>query len=109
MVMFEVKIPDIPTDQKPPRFYWRGRTYDRFVNGQWYTTGTLREDYSPAVTNPYKVDLQGKTPEHFVFSTGNTTFSLLYSPSQPIWVSRPGVTFTTPADTGKDIVAWHAY
>ena len=109
LVMFEVKTPDLPADQKPPRYYWRGRTYDRFVNGQWYTTGTVREDYSPAVTNPYNVDLQQKTPAHFVFSTGNTTFSLLYSPAQPIWVSRPGVTFTTLADASQDIVAWHAY
>ncbi len=109
LVMFEVKTPDIPAEQKPPRYYWRGRTYDRFVNGQWYTTGTVREDYSPAVTNPYHVDIQGKIPGHFVFSTGNTTFSLLYSPAEPIWVSRPGVTFTTPADASQDIVAWHAY
>ncbi len=40
---------------------------------------------------------------------GKTNFSLLYSPAQPIWVSRPGVTFAVPAEAGKDIVAWHAY
>ncbi len=108
-VMFEVETPDLPAEQQPPRYYWRGRTYDRFVNGQWHTTGTLREEYSPAVTNPFNVDTEGQTPAHFVFNTGNTNFSLLYSPAQPIWVSRPGVTFTTPADQSKDIIAWHAY
>ncbi len=108
-VMFKVEAPDLPFDQKPPRYYWRGRTYDRFVNGQWYTSGTVREDYSPAVINPFNVAILEKTPAHFVFSTGKTTFSLLYSPAEPIWVSRPGVTFAIPALDGKDIIAWHAY
>lgn len=108
-VMFTVQTPDIPFDQKPPRYYWRGRTYDRFVNGQWYTSGTVREDYSPAVVNPFNVAILEKPPAHFVFSTGKTTFSLLYSPAEPIWVSRPGVTFAIPALDGKDIIAWHAY
>ncbi len=109
LVMFEVEVPEIPFENRPPRFYWRGRTYDRFLNGQWYTSGTVREEYSPAVTNPFNVDTQEKEPAHFLFNTGDTTFSLLYSPAQPIWVSRPGVTFATPADAGQDIVAWHAY
>ncbi|HET6597480.1 MAG TPA: transglutaminase-like domain-containing protein [Anaerolineales bacterium] len=109
LMMFEVETPDLPFEEKPPRYYWRGRTYDRFLKGQWYTSGTVREEYSPAVTNPFQVDMQEKTPAHFVFNTGKTNFSLLYSPAQPIWISRPGVTFALPADVGKDIVAWHAY
>jgi transglutaminase-like putative cysteine protease len=109
LVMFQVQAPEIPTEEKPPRYYWRGRTYDRFVNGQWYTSGTERDEYSPAVTNPLQVDMTEKTPAHFVFNTGDTNFSLLYSPAQPIWVSRPGVTFAVPTGAGKDIVAWHAF
>ncbi len=62
-----------------------------------------------AVINPFNVAILEKTPAHFVFSTGKTTFSLLYSPAEPIWVSRPGVTFAIPALDGKDIIAWHAY
>ena len=34
LVMFEVEAPELPYEEKPPRYYWRGRTYDRFVNGQ---------------------------------------------------------------------------
>ena len=109
-VMFKVETPEnIPFEEKPPRYYWRGRTYDRFVNGQWYTSGTVREDYSPTVTNPYNVNIRELIPAHFVFNTGKTTFSLLYSPPEPIWVSRPGVTFISPAQSGKDLIAWHAY
>ena len=109
LVMFEVEVPDITFEERPPRYYWRGRTYDRFLNGQWYTSGTVRDEYSPAVTNPFNVDMQEKTPAHFLINTGDATFSLLYSPAQPIWISRPGVTFAVPAEEGKDVVAWHAY
>src|ERR1044071_5793485 len=39
LVMFRVETPEnIPLEEKPPRYYWRGRTYDRFVNGEWYTS-----------------------------------------------------------------------
>jgi transglutaminase-like putative cysteine protease len=55
------------------------------------------------------VKLREATPAHFVFSTGKTTFSLLYSPPEPVWVSRPGVTFVSPAQNSKDLIAWHAY
>jgi transglutaminase-like putative cysteine protease len=109
LVMFQVQAPDLPFEERPPRYYWRGRTYDRFVNGQWYTSGTVREDYSPAVTNPFNVSTEQRLASHFVFNTGKTNFSLLYSPALPIWISRPGVTFALPTDYGKDIVAWHAY
>ncbi len=109
LVMFRVETPDVNFDQRPPRYYWRGRTYDRFVNGQWYTSGTVREEYSPDLTNPFNVNMREAAPAHFVFDTGKTTFSLLYSPAEPIWVSRPGITFAIPAVNGKDIVAWHAY
>ncbi len=47
LIMFEVETPELPFEQKPPRYYWRGRSYDRFMKGQWYTTGTVRDEYSP--------------------------------------------------------------
>jgi transglutaminase-like putative cysteine protease len=108
-VMFEVKAPDIPFAQKPPRYYWRGRTYDSFINGQWYTTGTQREEYSPSVVNPFDVAILENPPAHFVFNTGDSSFSLLYSPSEPIWISRAGVTFSQGNEQVRDLVAWHAY
>ena len=109
-VMFTVQGPDnIPSEEKPPRYYWRGRTYDRFVNEQWYTSETVREDYTPSVTDPYHVNTAQMTAAHFVFNTGKTIFSLLYSPPEPIWVSRPGVTFVSPTENGEELIAWHAY
>jgi transglutaminase-like putative cysteine protease len=107
-VMFTVEVPELLTEATPPRYYWRGRTYDYFVKGQWYTTGTTREDYSPASGIATLINVEEQEPAHFAFNTGQATFSLLYAPAQPIWVSRPGSTLTIPADTGKDIVSWSA-
>jgi transglutaminase-like putative cysteine protease len=108
-IMFEVETPALSLDQKPPRYYWRGRTYDSFVNGQWYSTGTVREEYSPSVVNPFGVNTDTSTQGHFIFQTGDDSFSLIYSPAQPIWVSRTGLTFSQAGNEGKDLVAWHAY
>ena len=108
VVMFQVQAPELPVDQEPPRYYWRGRTYDTFVDGQWYTTGTLREEYSPATVNPLNLAVQEKPLARFIFNTADPV-SLLYSPAQPVWVSRPGITFSQPSETARDIVAWHAY
>ncbi len=108
-VMFTVEAPDLPLDERPPRYYWRGRTYDYFVKDQWYTTGTTRENYSPASEIPTLINVEQREPARFVFNTGQATFSLLYAPAQPVWVSRPGVIRTIPVDTGKDIVSWSAF
>jgi len=107
-VMFEVETPELPAGTRPPRYYWRGRTYDHFVNGQWYTTGTVRQEYSPGVVNPFNVDAQEQAPARFVFRTGETSLSLLYSPAQPVWISRPGITISMPAGSNADLIAWHA-
>lgn len=107
-IMFSVDVPDLPADERPPRYYWRGRTYDYFVNGQWYTTGTSREDYSPASDISSLISIEQREPARFVFNTGNTTFLLLYAPSQPVWVSRPGSVLTIPISTGKEIISWNA-
>lgn len=109
-IMFEVETPALPPALRPPRYYWRGRTYDYFVNGQWYTTGTERAEYSPSTLNPLNVaTLEEQPPARFVFNTGDSTFSLLYSPAQPVWVSRSGVTFSQPTEAGSDLIAWHAF
>lgn len=108
-VMFEVDVPDLAFNRKPPRYYWRGRTYDYFIGGQWYTTEIERQEYTPTTVNPSQVATLEQPPARFVFHTGDATFSLLYSPSQPIWVSRPGITFMETATTDRGVVAWHAY
>jgi transglutaminase-like putative cysteine protease len=107
-VMFEVQTPAPSEDQKPPRYYWRGRVYDYFVKDQWYTTGTTRQDFSAPEGVLPVADAQGSTPQRFVFNVGASKLTLLYGPSQPVWFSRSGSILTSPADGGNDIFSWTA-
>ncbi|MFT3891440.1 MAG: transglutaminase domain-containing protein [Anaerolineales bacterium] len=110
-VMFEVRVPDLSTEEKPPRYYWRGRTYDFYGGGQWYITGTTRADFSPRGNGPIVPNTEERNPQKFSFKVGDFRFSLLYGPSEPVWYSRPGSYLGAPADVeraDKDIVTWNA-
>ena len=106
-VMFEVSIPDLPIEDVPPRYYWRGRTYDYYVAGQWYMTGTAREEFSPLDNRLTFPNTSGRNPQEFGFTVGESRFSLLYAPSQPVWFSRPGSVLAAHADADKDVVSWN--
>ena len=107
-VMFEVKVPELSDEEKPPRYYWRGRTYDYFADRQWYMTGATREDFSPREVGPTLPNTGGRNPQKFSFWLGDSRFSLLYAPSQPVWFSRPGSYLAAPASIDKDVVSWNA-
>lgn len=107
-VMFRVETPELPFDQKPPRYYWRGRTYDYFSNGQWYMTGTERDEFSPTETRLDVSDSQFGISARFIFTVGESQLSLLYAPSQPVWVSRPSSFLASPAGSALDIYSWNA-
>lgn len=108
ILMFEVEVPELPFDQTPPRYYWRGRVYDHFSEDQWGTTGTTREAYSPLDQSTAISIVQTSESARFLFSAGEQRFSLLYAPSQPVWFSRPGSVLTSPTDEEKEITAWNA-
>lgn len=107
-IMFTVETPDLPLDQKPPRYYWRGRTYDYFTAGQWYITGTTREEFSPAAPSFAVADADANQPVRFAFTAGDSKFSLLYAPAQPVWFSRPGSYLASQADEALNITSWNA-
>ena len=107
-VMFRVQVPDVPSDQKPPRYYWRGYTYDYFTEGQWYTTGSSLADYSPAEALSIPLPIEVAEPSRFVFQTGEMTFSLIYAPSQPVWFSRRGSTRNLPAGGRQEVISWYS-
>lgn len=107
-VMFRVQAPDLPEGQKPPRYYWRGYTYDYFSGDQWYTTGSSLEDYSPADGLSVPLPLQVPGLARFIFRTGESTFSLVYAPSQPAWFSRQGSVRVLPAGGSKEVISLYA-
>ena len=108
ILMFKVEVPELPFEQTPPRYYWRGRVYDHFFNNEWFTTGATREAYSPLNQNITVSIEQQSDPARFLFSAGEQRFSLIYAPSQPVWFSRPGSVLTSPADEEKEVTSWNA-
>ncbi len=107
-LMFRVGAPELPSNQKPPRYYWRGYTYDYFEKGQWYTTGSSLQDYSPADTISIPLPINAEQPARFIFQTGELTFSLVYAPSEPVWFSRRGSTRNLPAGGRQEAISWYA-
>lgn len=107
-LMFRVQTPDLPSAQTPPRYYWRGRTYDFYWEREWYTTGTSLVDYSPAEEITPVTSARGADPALFLFQTGDLTHSLIYAPSQAIWFSRDGSTRNISAGDTEEVISWYA-
>jgi transglutaminase-like putative cysteine protease len=105
--MFNVQVPSLSSTERPPRYYWRGRVYDHFSNGQWYMTGTTRREFSPLDAGIPVSDAEGKIVRRFAFSAGESRFSLIYAPAEPVWISRPATYLTTPAGANDDVVTWN--
>ena len=108
-IMFQVEVPELALEQKPPRYYWRGRVYDHFSRDQWYITGNARQDFSPTNTGLNIPDTENGTLAHFIFTAGASRISLTYAPAQPVWMSRPGSILASPAgDAALNISSWNA-
>ena len=109
-LVFIAHAPDLPTDQEPPRYYWRGHVYDLFSKGAWHTTGTSQDDFSPvALPPPSSADPSAQDIARFGFQVGESKMSLLYEPAQPIWVSRSGTRLTSSTEAEeKEVIAWNA-
>jgi transglutaminase-like putative cysteine protease len=106
-VVFTVKAPTL--SESPPRYYWRGFVYDHYDNNQWKNTFPQNEDFEPSNEFLPITDSAGRTATRFIITT-QIKQSLLYTPTQPSWVSRPGQIRITMNEMGeRDIAAWFAY
>lgn len=79
-----------PEERKPvgTRYYWRARAYDTYRNGQWLSTEARSHDFNPQVDSIEPVDTEGRWTGTFEVIAASP-ISTLFSPSQPLWVSRP--------------------
>jgi transglutaminase-like putative cysteine protease len=105
-VLFTVKVPAL--GKSPPRYYWRGFIYDYNNNDQWKNSFPVNEDFEPSDEFLLITDSAGRTAARFTITT-QIKQSLLYTPTQPSWVSRPGQIRTMNNERGeRDIAAWFA-
>jgi transglutaminase-like putative cysteine protease len=105
-VIFSVR--PLSTENMLPRYYWRARIYDHYEKGQWSSTSTAKEEFSPNQTNLLIPDKEMRTLSDFIF-TNEIKNSILYSPEQPVWVSRSSqILFYLTPDEQVDVAAIRA-
>jgi len=80
-----------PEDVPPGvRFYWRARVYDRYIDGQWLSTLTQSEQYTPEELSSYKFTIeQARYQGYFEIVTADV-MTTLFAPAQPVFFSAPG-------------------
>ena len=105
-VLFSVEAPEI--EEKLPRYYWRGYVYDLYQNFDWYAAGGVSEEFSPSNSELRIPDSGDRVKASFTFRI-ETQQSLLYTATQPVWVSRPGrIQIVTTESGEQDLLAWAA-
>ncbi len=104
--IFRVDLPDNLLNA--PRLYWRGRTFDTYNGISWSSAPAQRGAYSPATEDLVIPD--NAVREVFTFNIHNEIKqSLMYAPSQPVWVSLSGSLLSQPTPDGaRDIIAFRA-
>lgn len=104
--IFRVDLPDNLLD--PPRLYWRGRTFDTYNGISWSSAPAPRGAYSPPLEDLIIPDSASR--EVFTFTIHNEIKqSLMYAPSQPVWVSLSGSLLSQPTPDGaRDIIAFRS-
>ncbi|HUI89326.1 MAG TPA: transglutaminase domain-containing protein [Anaerolineales bacterium] len=90
-------------------YYWRGRVYDVYADGQWSNSSASSLDFQPAAQNLNLVNFQNRVEAQFQFTMQLPGENLLYAPSEPVWVDQPGSVIVTSAGGGQDDpMAWFA-
>jgi transglutaminase-like putative cysteine protease len=98
-ILFTVLVPRSAKDL--PRLYWRGRTYDKYEDGNWSTTADTTEKFSPDNDKLVPADTVYGVPDTFYFTTYITNQSLLYLIPDLTWISRSGEYKYFPVEGNK--------
>jgi transglutaminase-like putative cysteine protease len=105
-VLFSIQAPEF--DEKQPRYYWRGYVYDLYQGYTWYSAAGASEEFSPSNEELFIPNADERVTGSFIFRT-EIEQSLLYTATEPVWVSRPGRVQVITTETGEqDLLAWAA-
>lgn len=73
------------------RFYWRGRSYDTYVNGQWTSKIDNRIAVEPGIWSFPTPDYIGRTQVDLSYTIYQDQIFTIYAPSQPVALSSPAL------------------
>ncbi|MGD0879143.1 MAG: transglutaminase-like domain-containing protein, partial [Anaerolineales bacterium] len=71
-----------------PRFYWQVRSYNFFLNDQWYTRDASDMPFQPG-GKPLPLAFPVKLTGEFTFTSLVANLAVLITPGNPVWVSHP--------------------
>jgi transglutaminase-like putative cysteine protease len=92
-----------------PRFYWRGRVYDQYSDGQWSTLPASTNAFNPQGGDLAIPDAKDRSAAQLQFTSQFPSQSLLYGPSQPVWFDHPALILAEQPEVGVyDIFSWEA-
>lgn len=89
------------------RYYWRGRVYDNYKGGQWSNSPVSTLRFLPNGNDLIIPNSNNRSEISLRFTIQFPIQSLIYAPSQPVWIDRPGSIVKTQTDTTiNDILYW---
>jgi transglutaminase-like putative cysteine protease len=104
--IFRATVPqDVPDGV---RLYWRARTYETYDNGKWESGSYKSYPFDPQAENLPVWLGAGRWLGRFKIMSA-VPIATLFTPAQPIWVSRSGkVEYTINSDKTVDISSFDA-
>jgi transglutaminase-like putative cysteine protease len=105
---FRIRVPLGETDYRTgaplyntvDRYYWRVRSYDFFLNDQWYTRNATNTHFDPGQTS-IPVAAPVKLTGEFAFTSLVANLAVLVTPAGSVWVSHPSELVFLQAPQGK--------
>jgi transglutaminase-like putative cysteine protease len=89
-----------PVYYSTQRYYWRARSYNFFLNDQWYTRNAYNTRFDPGQADIPLADPE-KLTGAFVFTSLVANLSELVTPAGPVWVSHPSELAALKLPEGK--------
>ena len=106
-VVFYVEPKQVPSE--PVRYYWRGRVYDHYENGQWTSTNITRRNFDPETDEVPMGVSPFRSEAKFTVTMNFPRQELIYAPSEMIWVDRTSrLVATSFSESDVDVNAWMA-
>jgi transglutaminase-like putative cysteine protease len=88
------------TTTSTERYYWRVRSYNIFLNDQWYSENGSSMSFAAGQAPLSLADPEGLTGE-FTFTVSSVDLAVLVTPARPVWVSFPSELFFFQTPQGK--------
>ncbi len=105
--VFTVQILTEPASNS--RYYWRGRVYDYYVNGQWSNSPASNLTFQPKESDLKIPNPDNRSEALIRFTVQFPSQSLIYAPSQPVWIDQSGNILATLTDTKfNDVLSWES-